>query len=142
MFFKRNRGEILKMIDYFVNKSDTLYAITFRLDEDIERIAIGKLGQFDFQKGYYVYVGSAKRNIRARIERHLKINKKKRWHIDYLRPHLHIQAVQSYPEREGECQLFERLRSEHNASMPVKGFGSSDCKCYSHLFYFKNEEDL
>lgn len=125
---------------YSVNKSDTLYAITYRLDEDVEGIVIGKLGQFDFQKGFYVYVGSAKRNIAARIERHLKIDKKKRWHIDYLRPYLHIHSVQSYPDREGECQLFERLKLDHNANMPVKGFGSSDCKCYSHLFYFEGKQ--
>ncbi|WP_207453801.1 DUF123 domain-containing protein [Bacillus sp. SD088] len=24
---------------------------------------------------------------------------------------------------------------ENAGSMPVKGFGSSDCRCFSHLFY-------
>ncbi|MBU5595240.1 GIY-YIG nuclease family protein [Amphibacillus sp. MSJ-3] len=122
---------------YSVNESDTLYAITYRLNKDIEDVPIGKLGRFNFPKGYYVYVGSAKRNIVARIGRHMKIDKKNRWHIDYLRPYLDIQSVQSYPEQEGECQLFQNLMLEHRGNMPVKGFGSSDCKCYAHLFYYE-----
>lgn len=132
-------GEMLKVEHYSVNESDTLYAIKFQLDKDIKAIPIGKLGQFDFPRGYYVYVGSAKRNIRARIDRHLKIDKNKRWHIDYLRPYLSVECVQSFPESDGECQLFQRLKLAHNADMPAKGFGSSDCRCYSHLFFFKNK---
>ncbi|WP_440896959.1 GIY-YIG nuclease family protein [Amphibacillus sp. Q70] len=126
-------------MDYSVNESDTLYALKCRLDHDLQAISIGRLGQFDFPRGYYVYVGSAKRNIIARVERHLTIDKKKRWHIDYLRPYLQVQAVQSYSGEEGECELFQRLRKEHMANMPVKGFGSSDCKCYAHLFYLEKE---
>ncbi|GAA4080747.1 GIY-YIG nuclease family protein [Amphibacillus indicireducens] len=122
---------------YAINESDTLYAIKFRLVKDIKSIQIGKLGPFDFPRGYYVYVGSAKRNIKARIDRHLKVDKKKRWHIDYLRPYLSVESVQSFPESDGECQLFQRLKLEHNADMPAKGFGSSDCYCYSHLFFFE-----
>ena len=122
--------------NYSVNESDTLYAITFRLKKDTKKIQIGKLGQFNFSPGYYVYVGSAKRNIQARIDRHLKIEKKKRWHLDYLRPFLTVESVQSFPEADGECELFEQLKQEHHATIPVKGFGSSDCKCPAHLFYF------
>lgn len=125
---------------YAVSESDTLYAVTYHLTESIKGISIGKLGQFDFEAGYYVYVGSAKRNIKARIARHLKLEKKNRWHIDYLRPYLEVQSVQSYPEGEGECQLFQQLKSDHNANVPVKGFGSSDCNCDSHLFYYQGEE--
>lgn len=127
-------------MDYAVNESDTLYAIKFRLEKDIESIQIGKLGQFDFSRGYYVYVGSAKRNIKARIDRHVKKDKKKRWHIDYLRPYLNVESVKSFPEGDGECQLFQCLKSEYLASLPVKGFGSSDCHCYSHLFFFEAKD--
>ena len=31
-------------------------------------IIIGKLGKFSFPKGYYVYTGSAKKNLSSRIE--------------------------------------------------------------------------
>ncbi|MFD1452379.1 GIY-YIG nuclease family protein [Oceanobacillus sojae] len=129
----------MKPADYSVREFDTLYCVKAWLPEDTESVTIGKLGKFNFSKGYYVYVGSAKRNIRARVDRHIQIEKKKRWHIDYLRPYLQIQAVQTYPGEEVECGLFERLRQENEGSMPVKGFGSSDCRCFSHLFYSKKE---
>ncbi|MFD1067475.1 GIY-YIG nuclease family protein [Oceanobacillus locisalsi] len=129
----------MKPIKYSAQESDTLYAIKAWLPKNVEVIAIGRLGQFRFPKGYYVYVGSAKRNICARVDRHLQIDKKKRWHIDYLRPYLQIQAVQTYPGAEGECALFERLNQENSGTMSVKGFGSSDCRCFSHLFYSEEE---
>ena len=129
----------LKLIHYSVQETDTLYAVKAWLPEDRSAITIGKLGQFYFPKGYYVYAGSAKRNIRARVDRHLQMDKKKRWHIDYLRPYLQIEAVQTYPGLEGECGLFQRLMRENAGTMPVKGFGSSDCRCFAHLFYSEEE---
>lgn len=129
-------------MNYSVNKEQTLYAITFRLNKDTHAIPIGKLGQFNFQQGYYVYVGSAKRNITARIDRHLRIDKKMRWHIDYLRPYLTVESVQSFPEEDGECKLYQHLKRTHHASTPVKGFGSSDCKCDSHLFYYEKYYEI
>lgn len=125
----------MKPANYSVRETDTLYCVKAWLPEDAEAVTIGRLGQFYFRKGYYVYVGSAKRNIRARVNRHIQMDKKLRWHIDYLRPYLQIQAVQTYPDIEGECGLFERLRRENGGTTPVKGFGSSDCRCFSHLFY-------
>ena len=129
----------MKPINYSVRESDTLYAVTAWLPEDEEAVTIGRLGQFYFPKGYYVYVGSAKRNIRARVDRHIQMDKKKRWHIDYLRPYLQVQAVHTYSDSEGECGLFGRLMQENTGTMPVKGFGSSDCRCFSHLFYSEKE---
>ncbi|WP_152655639.1 DUF123 domain-containing protein [Oceanobacillus sp. CFH 90083] len=132
----------MKPINYSVWESDTLYAVKAWLPENTEAVTVGRLGQFHFPKGYYVYVGSAKQNIRARVDRHIQMDKKKRWHIDYLRPYLQIQAVQTYPGAEGECALCERLMQENAGTMPVKGFGSSDCRCFSHLFYSKKEITL
>lgn len=118
-----------------IQETHTLYAIKGFLTEKQENIQIGKLGNFSFEKGYYVYVGSAKRNIQSRINRHIQVDKKQQWHLDYLRPYLQIEEVQTYPGNLGECQLFARLQQENNASIPAEGFGSSDCKCVSHLFY-------
>lgn len=127
----------MESMNYSIEESDTLYAIKAFMPKDEEAITIGKLGCFHFSKGYYVYVGSAKRNIQARVDRHIQMEKKKRWHIDYLRPYLQIEGVQTYPGNEGECELFRRLMQENAGSMPVKGFGSSDCSCFSHLFYLQ-----
>ncbi|MCO7026140.1 GIY-YIG nuclease family protein [Tetragenococcus halophilus] len=118
-----------------IKESHTLYAVKGYLPKRQESIQIGKLGHFAFEKGYYVYVGSAKRNISSRVNRHIAVEKKQRWHLDYLRPFLKIEEVQTYSGKDGECQLFAGLRERNNGSIPAKGFGSSDCKCVSHLFY-------
>ncbi|GAB2572740.1 GIY-YIG nuclease family protein [Gracilibacillus alcaliphilus] len=125
----------MENINCNINKSDTLYTVKALLPHEQKHLTIGKLGRFDFPKGLYVYVGSAKRNIDSRLKRHMQKEKKLRWHFDYLRPYLQIEEIQTFSGEEGECQLFHRLLHENGAEMPVKGFGSSDCKCFSHLFY-------
>jgi len=116
----------------------TLYAIKTVMTENHREITIGKLGIYDFQKGCYVYIGSAKRNIQSRINRHLKVDKKFHWHFDYLRPYLQVIEVETFSGVEGECELFQRLMKEQNGTIPVHGFGASDCRCAAHLFYTSN----
>ncbi|MCF1685858.1 GIY-YIG nuclease family protein [Tetragenococcus halophilus] len=125
-----------------IKENHTLYAVKAYLPKRQESIQIGKLGSFAFEKGYYVYVGSAKRNIRSRVNRHITVEKKQRWHLDYLRPYLKIEEIQTYSGEEGECQLFARLQEKNTGNIPVKGFGSSDCKCSAHLFYTSTESIL
>lgn len=123
-------------INESINVEHTLYTIYLRLDCD-KSIKIGKLGECFFQKGTYIYVGSAKRNIVKRIQRHKVIEKKLHWHFDYLRPFGIITKIITYNERLGECTLAEKIRKIEQGTFPIKGFGSSDCKCYSHLIYLK-----
>jgi len=59
------------------------YQIHFILKKPVV-LEIGKLGKFGFPAGKYVYTESAKKNMEARISRHLSKSKKLRWHIDYL----------------------------------------------------------
>lgn len=117
-----------------INPSDTLYSIELILQKDM-KIKIGKLGTFRFQKGTYMYVGSAKRNIVSRINRHKQIKKKMHWHFDYLRPYGEITKIITYENSNGECGLCRELLEKMNGTLPVKGFGSSDCNCLSHLVY-------
>lgn len=117
-----------------INPSHTLYSIHYELLSD-QIITIGKLGTFTFHKGTYIYIGSAKRNIEARLNRHKKIDKLQKWHIDYLRPFVSISKIITYETSIGECNLAEKLRIEEGGSFPIKGFGSSDCKCTSHLVW-------
>ena len=123
-------------INESINLEHTLYTIYLWLNRD-ESIKIGKLGECSFQKGTYIYVGSAKRNIVKRIQRHKEIEKKLHWHFDYLRPFGIITKIITYDERLGECALAEKIRKIEHGIFPFKGFGSSDCKCYSHLIYLK-----
>jgi Uri superfamily endonuclease len=110
--------------------------ITYQLHIHVEksiRVRIGKLGIFDFPKGTYIYTGSAKRNIEARIRRHLSKTKKLRWHIDYLlnSPHVMIDHIKRF--REPECKINQITQG----LIIVSRFGASDCQsqCASHLKY-------
>lgn len=117
-----------------INIEHKLYAIYLKLNDD-QVISIGKLGEFSFPKGTYIYVGSAKRNLTQRINRHKKVRKKLHWHFDYLRPYGTITRIITYDQRFEECALAENIRKKVAGSIPIKGFGSSDCKCGSHLIY-------
>lgn len=95
------------------------------------RLRIGKLGSFDFPVGRYIYTGSAKRGMEARLRRHLDRDKRLRWHIDYLLAAPAVRIVGIRRSKAEECALNQRTRG---ASI-VLGFGASDCLrgCGSHL---------
>jgi Uri superfamily endonuclease len=120
----------------FIDASHTLYSVHLQLNEDLV-LTVGKLGTFQFQKGTYIYVGSAKRAIVSRLARHKKTEKKLRWHIDYLRPFCEITKIITYENTIGECGLAEKIRKSEGGTLPIKGFGASDCSCSSHLIWVK-----
>ncbi|TVM03824.1 MAG: DUF123 domain-containing protein [Candidatus Brocadia sp. WS118] len=102
-------------------------------------LEIGRLGAFDFPAGFYVYVGSAQNNLERRIERHIRQEKKMRWHIDYLLQYGCVVSVHTYAGgKKKECILSQAIGKMKDASVPVKGFGSSDCSCNAHLYYFRH----
>lgn len=112
------------------------YLIIFQLNED-SLIEIGSLGKIEFKKGFYIYVGSGRRNLRERVKRHLtKKNKKKKWHIDYFSEKAELfKAITIVSSEKLECLLARDLLKI--ADNLILSFGSSDCECPSHLFYFK-----
>jgi len=99
------------------------------------RIMIGRLGVFDFPAGHYIYTGSARRNLEARIARHQRRHKRLRWHIDYLlaAPQAAVTGVERFART--ECEL-NRLTA---GKVLIAGFGASDCRagCGSHLKYIE-----
>jgi sugar fermentation stimulation protein A len=87
-----------------------------------------------FPKGYYIYVGSAKKNLSKRIERHKRRNKKLHWYIDFLRQECDfLVALPICSEDDLECEFANDVKYISEREFP--GFGSSDCRCNSHLFY-------
>jgi len=111
------------------------YILVVALERDT-RLTIGSLGGHDLRAGYYLYVGSALNGLRSRLSRHLRPEKKRHWHIDYL---LAIASVceiwyMESPERH-ECAWAEALRWSGVVEPAAPGFGSSDCRCGTHLFY-------
>ena len=96
-------------------------------------IRIGRLGHRFFRRGSYAYVGSARRGMSSRLNRHLKDKKRPHWHIDYLLRYAEIEAI-VYGEcaSDKECALAAELSHSFRS---VFGFGSTDCRCASHLFF-------
>lgn len=102
-----------------------------------DEIKVGGLGYIEFREGYYIYIGSALNSLESRIERHLSKDKRLYWHIDYLLEKADvIGVVVLNTDKRVECEIGERLATEFGC---IKDFGSSDCRCRSHLFY--SEED-
>ena len=100
------------------------------------RIDVGGLGKVTFPKGYYVYAGSARVNLTKRVERHLRRRKQFHWHIDFLRDR--ADSCTALPVRSSEDlehDLAAALGQVADWSIPR--FGSSDCRCPTHLFGFK-----
>src|SRR5512147_267401 len=113
------------------------YVVVLRLEQD-RRIPVGGLGEIGFRKGFYLYVGSAKKDLTRRINRHRSVRKRLFWHIDYLREHAGFHAA--LPVRTAddlECQIAASLNEM--AHWQVVGFGSSDCACETHLFGVKDD---
>ncbi|MFX1376272.1 MAG: DUF123 domain-containing protein [Promethearchaeota archaeon] len=123
------------------------YILVIYIPKNIE-IIIGALGRILFNVGYYLYVGSGmgingSATLENRVKRHLlpSNNKKIHWHIDYLLNNENSFIIKIYiiPSLVRlECIIAAEIDaySEKN----VKDFGSSDCRCNSHLFYFKEFE--
>ena len=113
-------------------------------------ICIGALGKLLFNQGFYLYVGSAMGDFGSstlvnRVKRHVRPSqdKKTHWHIDYLLNQKESIITQLYliPSLERlECIIAKDLR--RYADTYIKNFGSSDCNCQSHLFYFKEFKAL
>ena len=114
------------------NQNRGSYMLILYLSQE-RRIETGGLGEVFFRKGYYIYIGSAKKNLSQRINRHLSKRKSFFWHIDYLRNQadscialpIRSQADLEHEIAHGLSQI---------TSWQVPGFGSSDCSCASHLF--------
>jgi len=104
------------------------------------RIQVGRLGTMQVRRGYYVYLGSAlgPGGLRARIAHHQKLAARPHWHIDHLRAHTRLHSVWlSYGGIRHEHEWARAMLKVKDASIPVPGYGASDCSCPSHLYFFK-----
>lgn len=119
------------------------YILVLRSDS-CRQAQIGKWGILDIRPGYYLYVGSAfgPGGLPARVARHCRREKPRRWHVDYLR---------EFAAPESVWYGYGPVRYEHDwaaalAKMegvnPVKGFGCSDCRCEAHLFFSQEKPEL
>lgn len=108
--------------------------ISYQLEIDVStpvRIRVGRLGRLVFAAGRYVYTGSARRAMEARIARHLRSTKALHWHIDYLLSAPGVRVIRVLRSTRPECELNAATRG----TVAAPGFGASDCRgeCGSHL---------
>lgn len=109
------------------------YILFLRLAEPVG-LEIGRLGRCTFPAGEYGYFGSARKNLAARINRHLRRRKKRHWHIDYLLADPVAEITRVVISTRPECELVR----EWGGKVIIPGFGASDCRagCDSHLRCF------
>ncbi|MGB9674828.1 MAG: GIY-YIG nuclease family protein, partial [Nanopusillaceae archaeon] len=118
-----------------------IYIIILECLNDI-KIKVGSLGEIEFKKGYYFYIGSALNNLEKRIERHLRKNKKIYWHIDYLTTNNNFRIIEIYykeTNRKEECKIAKYFEKYFDY---IKNFGNSDCNDNSHLFYSRDLDKI
>ena len=115
------------------------YVLILALDAK-KNIQVGSLGVVSFLGGFYAYLGSALGGFKSRMNRHLTEDKKPKWHIDYLLSEANVlQVILCETERRLECLLSRTLINEFSC---VPGFGCSDCRCKSHLYFANDRHHL
>jgi Uri superfamily endonuclease len=113
------------------------YALLIDVIGTVE-LTVGKLGFVRLPPGPYVYVGSAHGpgGLNGRLARHVRRDRQRHWHIDYLTemtptPYVYFEI----DARRLECRWAQRILDLDGATAPAPGFGSSDCRngCLAHL---------
>ena len=99
-------------------------------------VEVGSLGAVRFERGWYLYVGSAARGRRARVARHLAAQKPLRWHADYLFTAFPARLAWLVDGAAGECSLAGALEGLPGATRRPRRFGAGDCRCAGHLVWF------
>lgn len=116
--------------------SKGIYCLVFR--NPAMELPVGSLGNVKFDAGWHIYVGSALGSGGLkRVMRHIRLYRTKegnaRWHVDtlLLSPLVMLSdIVYAVTDQPYECLLARGLDG-----VAVRGFGCSDCRCYSHLMY-------
>jgi len=143
----RNLRTIMLALDALPERGN--YTLIVLL-ESPSHIMIPSRGWFWLRKGYYVYTGSAVGrgavSLRHRVARHFGKKRTKHWHIDYLlacRKARIVTAIACSSTTSKECKIAKAIQSIRGATVPIEGFGASDCRqnCKSHLAYF-GEDDV
>ncbi len=115
-----------------------VYALLLQISKNIS-VCVGSLGTLNFKRVFYVYVGSAQNNLEKRVVRHCRGAKRKFWHVDYLLNSRFVSVAGVLFKVAGkaeECLIAKRLQS---VGVPVARFGSSDCRCTSHLYRVRSQ---
>ena len=112
-----------------------IYCLLLELPRPLT-VKAGRLDGVRVEAGLVLYVGRARRNLFARLARHMRRRKPRRWHIDYLFPH--ATSLGAFVFAGGsltECGVADRLSRRADLRRIIPGFGASDCRCPGHLLW-------
>lgn len=126
-----------------------VYALVIQIEQNLTS-TIGALGEIEFRKGIWIYVGSAmgagSTNLENRISRHFRDEKTVHWHIDHLLKTnaIPLRVVWAESDQAAECDLAEEMKKSPLFVAGPRGFGASDCTrgCGTHLFRFAGLNNL
>jgi len=121
------------------NSDSGIYILEIKINRDFT-VSTKTFENFTFKKGFYYYVGSAQKNLKSRIQRHLKKEKIIHWHIDHITTIRESEITSVYvfrsKKKDFECELVQTLTRKGILKYSAKNFGNSDCNiCDSHLLY-------
>ncbi|MDY6794328.1 MAG: GIY-YIG nuclease family protein [Actinomycetota bacterium] len=106
-----------------------------------ERIHVGAWGVLELERGWYAYVGRARRGLGARLARHFRREGKTlRWHVDYLLRGTRLEEAWVFPLEAGECETARSLEEGGASREGLERFGASDCRCSGHLLFMGGEK--
>ena len=106
-------------------------------------LRVGKLGRFTLPNGFFMYVGSAmgRGGISGRLKHHLSRSELLHWHVDYLSKVACLEEIW-YQESQVRQEHRWAIILSTRGKIPMAGFGSSDCRCKAHLFFFSRRPQL
>ncbi|MHA1576077.1 MAG: GIY-YIG nuclease family protein [Candidatus Thorarchaeota archaeon] len=118
------------------------YVLIIDLQENLS-FRLKSLGNLSFDKGTWMYVGSAmgkgSTSLENRLHRHFQSEKTIHWHIDHLLDSGSTirAAIWSESSSPVECEIAKNIVILDDIKKGPKGFGASDCKrkCGTHLFH-------
>jgi Uri superfamily endonuclease len=110
-----------------------IYVLIIQVSHDAT-VQVGALGKLTFKKGLYAYVGSAQGNLEQRVRRHLRKEKRRFWHVDYLLDDDSAKVTAVFHKQAGKAEECAVAKAIGERGRAVAGFGASDCRCKSHLF--------
>lgn len=118
------------------------YLLEFLISSEFSFENIKRLKSQTFPAGYYYYSGSAQKNLKSRLARHLKLSKTVHWHIDHIttNPDFIFKSINIFNNapKDLECNIVEDLTRIESVELLVPNFGNGDCStCESHLIYNK-----
>lgn len=103
-------------------------------------VRVGAVGEVALTPGCYLYIGSARRHLAARLARHRRTQKPFHWHIDYLLGS-GVLAIQEIwlSLTSTECALAGTLLQHPAVTVPHPRLGASDCRCPAHFLRWQEQ---